>query len=399
MALLNLHSMRTVIVSLTAFAASARGAFALDHEQLHRELSLDFSIGESMFNLSEQVNGTIQVMNIIGSSVVDDGLGVELYSHDCQTKYDKVGSLVEIHNNTDHIQNVSEYYWDIQVVQERLTAGADFLEFLDVDEYGIYKGNIQFCTKVTSWMEGVNIAFLFDQWSVDYDFFNAEFTFTNAIDIPSDSFQTEVSSNLTLTMCQCSYWIFVDTFEHECIMDPTPIKQSERVSFCLFPSIEDPDYVQIKNFNVNLEGSSEKGSVSYDPVMLGPEGTFIVDPLSAVHLAGDDFDYGLGFNVNTTDDGLDDPDDPDDPDSEDENSELSTNAINIVVPVLANFYIFDITLIEITGVAFLEFTQTRGVAGYEGFSTQLSLSNTGDKTTGSETGCFASLVQLVKQLF
>lgn len=398
MALLNLHSMRTVIVSLTAFAASARGAFALDHEQLHRELSLDFSIGDSMFNLSEQVNGTVQVTNYIGSSVVDDGLGVELYSHDCQTKYDKVGFLVEIYNNTLHIQNASGYNWNIQVVQERLTEGADFLEFVDFDEYGIYKGNIQFCTKVTSWMEGINIAFLFDQWSIDYDFFNADFTFTNAIDIPSDSFQTEVSSNITLTMCQCSYWIFVDTFEHECIMDPTPIKQSERVSFCLFPSIEDPDYVQIKNFNVNLEGSSEKGSVSYDPVMLGPEGTFIVDPLSAVQLAGEDFDYGLGFNDNTTNDNVTDEDE-EDPDIFDDALELKTNAINIVVPVLANFYIFDITLIEITGVAFLEFTQTRGVAEYEGFSTQLTLSNTGDKTTGSETGCFASLVQLVKQLF
>lgn len=398
MALLNLHSMRTVIVSLTAFAASARGAFALDHEQLHRELSLDFSIGDSMFNLSEQVNGTVQVTNYIGSSVVDDGLGVELYSHDCQTKYDKVGFLVEIYNDTLHIQNASGYNWNIQVVQERLTEGADFLEFVDFDEYGIYKGNIQFCTKVTSWMEGINIAFLFDQWSIDYDFFNADFTFTNAIDIPSDSFQTEVSSNITLTMCQCSYWIFVDTFEHECIMDPTPIKQSERVSFCLFPSIEDPDYVQIKNFNVNLEGSSEKGSVSYDPVMLGPEGTFIVDPLSAVQLAGEDFDYGLGFNDNTTNDNVTDEDE-EDPDIFDDALELKTNAINIVVPVLANFYIFDITLIEITGVAFLEFTQTRGVAEYEGFSTQLTLSNTGDKTTGSETGCFASLVQLVKQLF
>jgi len=299
-------------------AAFIGPAHAHEHS-VSRRLHIDYSINDTYINMSDPgiyANGTIIATNYIGSSVLNQSVGVNLLNFGCDFEVNKTGMEVELSNVTEYFQG-GVFQWKIQVIPERLTQNKGGLVNYTNTTTQEHRstGTIQFCTRVSSWLYDIQVGFRENNFELRFDMTNNTFAVTGvglADDAP-DTFVTDVDNPFTLDACQCADFACITT-----PASPVPIPQETSLVICLTPgSATNPSAAKISNFNLRIVDSIN-GAVTYDPVTMGGT-TWSANPITLVQ--------------------------------EDPNS----NTIMITAPIVAQFFVEGVQQIDAIGNAFLEF--------------------------------------------
>lgn len=298
-------------------------------------------------NEDSDLNGVLQITNSIGKAVGAGNVQVQLFDYECLTTKNMKGSVVSIETSAYATNN---YTYNISVNQALIGQNVGgFVSFIDDgSNSGSSKGEIRFCTRVSTHEGSIHVAYLDLNVKLSFDLTQNSFSMSdlNIDENDPNSFVTDVNSSFDIVACQCNN----DYQCYDSISAPNPtIQQNENIVICLYPisSENDANFVRISNFNILFSAPG----VTYNPVSFG-QSTWISDAVS---------------NVSEQD---------------------GTNRIKITAPVVAAFFIQDHQSIDVSGNAFLEFFSGKSEqSNFADFGITVSLED-----GNIERGCFSKLM-------
>lgn len=311
-------------------------------------------------------DGGLAVTNAIGFKITEDPT-VQLFDKDC-VNLASDGDLVSVTGATftggsgggsgETDQGTNAYQLNI----DQAKIGADVVTgtYVECDttdpDSGCSIGNIKFCTRVSSHVGSIEVAFRETNFDLGFNLTDNVITLAS-IEIEEntpDSFVTDVDTAYSVNACPCD-----STFT--CVT-ASAVAQDTPLVMCIHPlhngaentAAED---VQITNFNVNIKPTGDTDP-NFDAVTFGTD-SWVPSELVSVDIDDDDF------------------------------------KIKITTPIIAQFYIQNIATVDVTGNAFLEFVSGKGGAPIFGdIAMEVGLAG----VVGYEYGCLSGLIQKFRAL-
>lgn len=337
--------------TLTAlYIAKSWNPCAATEDNTSRQLNVDYSVNATTFNMSDpliQSNGTLIATNEIGSSVLNNSVSVVLLEYGCETELNRTGLEVELSNYTEYVVG-GVYQWKIQVIPERISSNLGGMVNITNSSVsqGSSVGSLQFCTRVSTHLDDIQVGFYEGNYQLQFDFTNNTFSLAGVgIELNDlDDFSTAVDDSFHIDTCHCANF--------NCIADQT-IQQNDDVVMCITPDGDgDPSVVKIANFNLRMTDTATSTLV-YDPIIFGAS-TWDADGLTSV--------------------------------SEDPTS----NTVMIKTPVIAQFFSAQVLQVDMLGNALLEFTSKTQAMTFASYGLTFGL----ELPDEDEPGCLEKLFAL-----
>lgn len=315
--------------------------------------STDYSVNITTFDNTDPaiLEGKLTVSNEIGHSVAAGDVQVTLLDHDCVQNKSSTGLEVELFN-TVYSDTSEPFTYNIEVNRGLLsTSPGGFVNFTDASA-GDSVGNVLFCTRVSTFSNGLQISFRESRFDLAFSLVNNTFSLTD-VGVNADaqgSFNSDVEASFGVEICQCDS-------SFNCVTTPQVVTQDEKLVVCINPtSLSDASVVEISNFNLRF--ASSDGIVDYDPVEIGST-SWDPDPLTTV------------------------------------TPESGTGKLMISAPIVADFFLLTLDRsVDVSGNAFLLFQGSkRQAANFESFKMRVSL-DPNVKQPDDEPGCLEMLFNL-----
>lgn len=304
----------------------------------------------SLFGSNNYIDDTIRVTNEIGSKVTDP-ISVKLFNKNCdieETNSPAVVSLLGVDNTP------ATFEYQVNINQSMIgDVNGTYMTCITTDNSACGVGKIEFCTRVSTYHESLEIAFRETNFEFTFNLTDNDFSLEN-ISIEENqpnSFVSNVVDDYGVEACQCD-------FDFNCISAVT-ITQNENLVMCLKPTHPtNPNAVEISNFYIDIDPSDSTISVAtYSPVIFSAT---TWDANSLTDVAVDD----TGF------------------------------VVKISTPIVAQFFINNVNQVDVTGNAFLVFKTAKDVTAlFADYGIQVGLA------IAPQAGCFALLIKQVRDLF
>jgi len=313
-------------------------------------------VGPTTYSLNVGNNyfdGSLDLINPIGSSANLNNVAVQLFDFNCQNKKDNTNSTNAVTISSIDTSQVQSFGYSVNIDQSNI--GDDTGGF--VVSTGPSTGDVKFCTRVSTWEGSIEVAFRETIFILSYKLTDNAFDLTNTQiqENDPDSFITDVDTDFSVLVYRCNNYVEITT--------PPALEQDENLVICLEPAHVGSmaHVVHISNFNLKVYAGSATTNdyVEYNPVWLSTN----------------------GWDSNSITDVKEKPD-PDD-------------VIMISTPVIAQFFIQGHTTIKLSGNCFLEFDSAKEarapvIAAYD---MELGVE------MGAEGGCFVGLMRKIRSFF
>jgi len=307
-------------------------------------------------------DGGLAVTNAIGFKITDNPT-VQLFDKDC-VNLAAAGDLVSVSGETftdgSGATDQGSNAYTLNIDQAKIGADVAIGTYVECDitdpGSGCSIGNIKFCTRVSSFVGSVEVAFRETNFDLGFNLTDNEITLASVEikeNVP-DSFITDVDTAYSVNACPCD-----DSFT--CV-SPSAVAQDTPLVMCIHPLHDNQENtaaenVKITNFNVNIKPTGDTDP-NFDAVTFGTD-SWAASELVFVETDDDDF------------------------------------KIKITTPIIAQFYIQNIATVDVTGNAFLEFVSGKGGAPIFGeIAMEVGLAGVG----GYEYGCLSGLLQKFRAL-
>jgi len=307
-------------------------------------------------------DGGLAVTNAIGFKITDDPT-VQLFDKDC-VNLAAAGDLVSVSGETftdgSGATDQGTNAYTLNIDQAKIGADVATGTYVECDitdpGSGCSIGNIKFCTRVSSFVGSVEVAFRETNFDLGFNLTDNVITLASVgieENVP-DSFITDVDTAYSVNACPCD-----DSFT--CV-SASAVAQDTPLVMCIHPLHADQENaaaenVKITNFNVNIKPTGDTDP-NFDAVTFGTD-SWVASELVSVETDDDDF------------------------------------KIKITTPIIAQFYIQNIATVDVTGNAFLEFVSGKGGAPIFGdIAMEVGLAGVG----GYEYGCLSGLIQKFRAL-
>jgi len=330
----------------------------------------DYSIGSTSVNTSDPglSDGILAISNEIGSLVEAYNASVILLDHDCNMMKPKTGLEIEILND-EYVDTSAPFTYDIAVNKELiLISPGEFVDLVNTNETNTsqvsetIKGNLCFCTRVSTFEEGLQVRSLDSWFNVTFKLKEDDFNITRlSINKHWFDFDLEyVKSDAHI--CQCDV-------DFSCLDKTEPISRGEEIAVCLDPFAEGYiNFLSIEISNFNMRMVSSDSNVTYVPVKLG---TSSWDPDSFTEVTSDSESNKIKVRTTIADEFYDALDE--------------TNTIGFI---------------NLEGIYFLEIKETNSESSVKkGFALSVNITDQGREAEPISDGCFSRLFSLIGVFF
>ena len=211
------------------------------------------------FQSSMTVSYTVSDYNeIFPSNVV-----VTLFPRDCPNgeSLDQTTEVVQIDETTYDGSTTFEY--DITVESSLIDDSSDLVTFVVDDEAPYSIGAINFCTRVTTFLDSVGsnaISASFTNWVIGFNMTGGIISFEDELSVSTSTIEDEEFDVVTpgsVSICYC---------EDITCKTPGAIEMNSNIELCL----SRPSRFDIPNFNLVLT----VGNFEYTPITLGTDGEY-----------------------------------------------------------------------------------------------------------------------------
>lgn len=302
---------------------------------------------------SNYFDGNLAISHVLGASVTDPVV-VKLFDTGCINEESDPTAVVSTLATS---QSGISYSYQVSIDQSKIgddaTGSATYVKCAPGANSACSVGNIQFCTRVSTYHGSIEVAFVETNFDLAFNLTDNDFNL-GSIGITEnqpDSFITDVDTDFTVDACQCA--------DHACVA-PETIEQDTSLVMCLYAEHPTPGMasnVRISNFNIDVQDAAGASNFVYQPVTFGTN-QWVTDGLTVVDVGTNDY-------------------------------------VMITTPIVAQFFIQNVASIDVTGNAFLEFkSQKEGRQVFAEYGMVIGLG----AGVGVDLGCFANLVAQIRAL-